>query len=169
MRKELEQKLFNDFPSFFRWREKGPKYTLMVFGFDFGDGWFDLVYQLCGDIQKLLEKDPELKKEFIVLQVKEKFAGLRFYVGSATDEIFDRINKAEEESYKICEICGEPGIPRWDLFWKQTLCDKHYNKKLEELHEKGQILRISKKEGSKESGQVPAEQTFQAKVKKTKN
>lgn len=132
MKKKLQKKLFNDFPSFFRDRET-LKSSLMGFGFDCGDGWFDLIYQLCVDIQKLLEKTPELKKDFIVIQVKEKFAGLRFYIGSATNEIFERIHKAEEDSYTICEICGKPGVPRWDLLWKQTLCDNHYQEKLKKL------------------------------------
>lgn len=55
-------------------------------------------------------------------QVKEKYGGLRFYMTSGTDEIFDLIKKAEELSYKTCENCGEPGYQR-SGGWIYTLCD----------------------------------------------
>jgi hypothetical protein len=56
-------------------------------------------------------------------QVKPKFGGLRFYIGSASDEFRDRIEKAEEQSKKICEQCGKPGALIDDAGWLTTLCD----------------------------------------------
>jgi len=124
VKEELEQKLFDEFPSFFRGREKGARATLMVFGFMCDDGWYNLIYNLCKDIEKELEKHPELKKQFIVLEVKEKFGGLRFYSGPATEKIFKLIDEAEKKSYKICEICGKRGCLRINrnYFWYKTLC-----------------------------------------------
>lgn len=59
-----------------------------------------------------------------VLQVKEKFGGLRFYICAGNEQIWALIREAENESYKICEQCGEPG----ELYqggWMRTLCEKH--------------------------------------------
>jgi hypothetical protein len=76
---------------------------------------------------KILDKLYDVKPRSVyVAQVKEKFGGLRFYVGSASEEFFDAIDAAEEESYKTCEQCGEPGELREDLSWILTLCEKHY-------------------------------------------
>ena len=61
-------------------------------------------------------------------QVKEKFGGLRFYFGGLNAIDWERIepivNKAESESYHVCEQCGEPGKLR-NFSWIQTLCHKH--------------------------------------------
>ena len=76
----------------------------MVVGIDeveCGKGWAKLytpLFQLC----KLLNVE--------VLQVKEKFGGLRFYVGGVPNEQFDMvyafIDAVEAQSYKVCEECG---------------------------------------------------------------
>jgi hypothetical protein len=80
-------------------------------------GWFPL-------IEKLVEDLIALGWDREVAQIKEKFGGLRFYIGSGTQAIFERISKAEEESYTICETCGEPGKLRGGG-WLKTLCDGH--------------------------------------------
>lgn len=41
-----------------------------------------------------------------ILQVKEKFGGLRFYVGEAPEWLHNLIHTAEEASTKTCEQCG---------------------------------------------------------------
>ena len=66
-------------------------------------------------------------------QVKEKFGGLRFYLdSSATEKLHDAIRLAEDESYKTCELCGEPGEPRREG-WIKTLCDKHDEERKQRL------------------------------------
>jgi hypothetical protein len=60
---------------------------------------------------------------FEILQVKEKFGGLRIYVNHADDAIRQRIEAAEQESFHTCEICGQPGKLREDAL--MTLCDEH--------------------------------------------
>lgn len=120
MRNELEDKLFNEFPEFFKHREN-LKASLMGFGFACGDGWFDLIYKLMKDIKAVYDTEREY---FHVVQVKEKFAGLRFYITAASSEVFDLIHTAEDESYKICESCGKSGIMRIRTNWYRTLCEE---------------------------------------------
>ena len=82
-----------------------------------GPGWKDIITSLYEDLIKL-------GWDRKVYQVKEKFGGLRFYIGEGTTEIFDRIALAEEASLETCEECGKPGTRRYEG-WVKTLCDEH--------------------------------------------
>lgn len=86
-----------------------------VCGADVGDGWVPLIDELIQELIALgWDKDCQ--------QIKEKFGGLRFYIGSGTDAIWDAIVRAEERSYEVCEDCGAPGTVRKGGWWK-TRCD----------------------------------------------
>lgn len=102
------------------------------------DGWAHIIEQ-CHD--ELVELDPNYR----IVQVKEKFGGLRFYfnhgkeiafdaVSEQAKETWDKINKIVDKyealSYKVCENCGKPGEER-NLRWVKTLCDKHYEEENE--------------------------------------
>ena len=89
--------------------------------FEVSPGWNLLIKNLIQDLI-ILGWDKE------VIQVKEKFGGLRFYINEGTSEIHQRIAKAELESMKICEVTGKPGKLRNDIGWYRTLCDEEYNK-----------------------------------------
>ena len=82
-------------------------------------------------IKNLIEDLIQLGWNKQTCQVKEKFGGLRFYINSGSNEIHDRIAKAENDSYNICEKCGEEGKLRNDIGWYLTLCENHYNEKKE--------------------------------------
>lgn len=83
-----------------------------------GPGWRPMVIYLCQVCKA---------HGVSVAQVKEKFGGLRFYLGGVAveiaDEIFAIVDAAETMSYKICERCGDMGEPRKGG-WIKTLCDK---------------------------------------------
>jgi hypothetical protein len=97
-----------------------PPITDSVF-FTVGEGWFPLIKSLIEDLIAL-----GWNKQ--VCQVKEKFGGLRFYINNGSDEIFDRIRKAEDDSLDICEKTGNPGSLRNHNGWLVTLCDEEYEK-----------------------------------------
>ncbi len=59
-----------------------------------------------------------------LVQVKEKFGGLRFYADGGSSELQAQIELAEAMSYRTCETCGAPGVPRRGG-WIRTLCDAH--------------------------------------------
>lgn len=131
MSPELEQKFFDRF-SFFH-PEKSPQETLMCFGFECSDGWFELLWSLCEDIDKM-----DKPEDFEVVQVKEKFGSLRFYTNNTTDEIYQRIKEADKQSEKICEVCGKEGKMRADMSWITTLCDENYNNQNQKLDEENE-------------------------------
>ena len=116
MNELLTRHLLQRFPKMFE-LEDGPK----VWGFECGDGWFDLIYRLCKDLEKL---DPNIQ----LTQVKEKFGGLRAYLSCIPNaRILARICQAEEESMVTCEECGKPGR-RGNIkesSWIITRCPEH--------------------------------------------
>lgn len=88
---------------------------------DCGAGWYDLLRSLDTDLRALFP-------EYRVVQVKEKFGTLRFYIDTlegATDAQRDavraRITAAEEASATICEWCGQPGRAT-SSGWIRVLC-----------------------------------------------
>ena len=116
MNKENTQALFARFPELFAGKDMSIKENLMPFGFECGDGWFDLIWKLCEDIEATNEK-------VLALQVKEKFGGLRFYVTTGSNKVLDLINEAEAKSMTICERCGKLGILHQQGWW-HTICDE---------------------------------------------
>jgi hypothetical protein len=125
MQKELEQRPVERWPTWFN-TGGDIKDTAMPRGFEHDDGWFDIVWRLCEDLEPLVvEFEKAGGPKFEVLQVKEKFGGLRFYVNCRRHEaISQRIGIAAQESFHTCEVCGQPGRLREDR-WIKTLCDEH--------------------------------------------
>ena len=126
MKKELDEKLCKDFPLLFEDRHADMRMTAMCWGFP-GTGWEPLIRRLAEKLEKMIREgilDGSWTEENHprASQVKEKFAGLRFYMSYSTDAIEDLIDDAENESYRTCEECGEPGEVRKDG-WMVTLCD----------------------------------------------
>jgi hypothetical protein len=109
--------LAKKYPALFKHEGNGIAYYTCI---AVGDGWLPLVEDLCEKIVAVCTES-NLKIP-TVFQVKEKFGGLRFYVDSATDKVFNLIDDAEELSFVTCEDCGEPGHPRGGG-WIKTLCD----------------------------------------------
>jgi hypothetical protein len=86
--------------------------------FDVEDGWLQLIKNL---IIELIEFGWDGK----ILQVKQKYGGLRFYIQNETVVERTIISKYEKESYNICEICGNLGNQVTKNGWIVTLCEKH--------------------------------------------
>lgn len=86
------------------------------YGFACGEGWKDLIDQLFTDL-KALGWNGEIH------QIKEKFGGLRAYVGGIIGEKGHKlIWAAEDESYKTCEDCGSKNELTTEGSWVRTLC-----------------------------------------------
>lgn len=124
MKQELEQRLVERWPAWFDVHGSIQR-TLMPFGFEHGDGWFDIVWRLCERLEPLVTQfEQETGDKFEVFQVKEKYGGLRFYPDLGNDAIFNAIAEAENESLKTCEECGKPGEPN-RRGWIRTRCTEH--------------------------------------------
>ncbi len=97
--------------------------TCMCWGFDCGDGWFDILDELC---KKITARCEEMGYTDVrVSQVKEKWGTLRFYMNHADDEIYKYIDEAEAKSENTCEKCGAPGTCALTTNgWYGVRCDK---------------------------------------------
>lgn len=62
---------------------------------------------------------------FQVMQVKEKYGGLRFYTQGGTEDFEGAIHFAEQLSYIMCERCGAPAKQWVTGGWVSTACDEH--------------------------------------------
>ena len=56
-------------------------------------------------------------------QVKEKFGGLRFYIATGSEPIWQLIQQMESQSYDVCELCGtSPAAINRTRYWLKTFC-----------------------------------------------
>jgi len=164
MKKELELKLVKKYPVIFKDYNGDMRQTCMCWGFECGDGWYNLINELCETVTTLISNK---NIKVVAVQVKEKFGGLRFYYDIKSPETFmnkvgyiistamfkvrlgrlywkiqdfkkkfyrtteekisDAISNAEYQSYKTCEVCGEPGKTR-GRGWITTQCETCWDK-----------------------------------------
>jgi hypothetical protein len=100
-------------------------------------GWIPILDRLAEDLVAL-------GWDRILDQVKQKFGGLRFYIGVGTPrlsrDVYDalgrRIDEAEAESRRTCEECGAPGRPApvgGPLGWVETLCPRCFEREDSEM------------------------------------
>jgi hypothetical protein len=108
-------------------RNKSMIETCMCWGFDCGDGWFNILNQLMGSIQHHLDwknKNGLVVEQVTLDQVKEKFGTLRFYYSGGDDVIDGMVRLAESMTCVTCEVCGSPGTQN-SGGWITTLCESH--------------------------------------------
>ena len=115
-------KLIQEFPVVFQNVDNSSEYSLP-------SGWYNILYNLCEELTPILiEERSKIAEDseqplFSVLQIKEKFGGLRFYYMMNTEnrELYNKIQRlidiAEDKSYDTCQITGKPG----------TLCKKGWH------------------------------------------
>ena len=141
MREELDKQLCEKYPKIFADRYKPMTETAMCWGFSCGEGWYNIIDQLCANIQhhidwhneqheRLLKdnphnlKIPEQVAQVVADQVKEKFGTLRFYYSGGDSYIRGLVSMAESMSSVTCETCGAPGTTSGPG-WIRTLCEEH--------------------------------------------
>lgn len=148
MSPELDKKLCEKYPKIFRDRHASIKQSCMAWGFDIGDGWYNIIDNACGLIQLRIDerrKDKlrDLKKvrrkeklydweqasinvpkiqQVVANQIKEKFGSLRFYYSGGDDYVDGVVQMAESMSYDTCEVCGKPGKPK-NEGWIKVRCE----------------------------------------------
>ena len=83
-----------------------------------GNGWFDIIDQMCSGIEAA---QPDGVRW---IQIKEKCGKLRIYADGCTSETAELIHAAEAESVTVCDVCGAPGVHRWERR-AATRCEAH--------------------------------------------
>jgi len=80
--------------------------------------------ELEAELETALEQLPT------IVQIKEKFGGLRVYTNGITETHHAYIDFASAMASRTCEVCGSPGESR-NTGWVKTLCDKHHKEREE--------------------------------------
>lgn len=89
--------------------------------FEIGYGWYELLEQICSDLDKLTAYE---RNNFQFQQIKEKWGHLRIY-GTGGSQLTDEIvENAEALSTHICDVCGIKGHLR-EPGWLRVRCDAH--------------------------------------------
>lgn len=123
MNEENTKKLVETFPKLYRGRSLGIRESLMCFGFECEDGWYNIIYNLSKKIEEIISQPGH--DNCYAVQVKQKLGTLRFYMTISTDEIEDLIEKATEFTEHTCEICGEEGkMGETNHHWISCRCTK---------------------------------------------
>jgi len=149
MREELDKLLCEKYPKMMVNRNRPMTETCMCWGFECGDGWFNILDRLMGNIQHHIDWKNQQKEKFdrgdgcpqVTLdQVKEKFGTLRFYYSGGDEYIRGMVTMAESMSGVTCEGCGAQAETYWPKAenggiggWVRTEC-KPCEQKREEEH-----------------------------------
>ncbi len=106
-----------------------------------GEGWWDILKRLDEEFARILGEDVN---KLAILQIKEKFGGLRVYIDHTPlssdqwPELWAAVQKAEGESFKTCELCGSKDNidsrgPDNQRFGRTlTLCEAHHAQRAKE-------------------------------------
>jgi len=84
-----------------------------LISFECGKGWNDLIERTFEKI-----KDSGTK----IVQLKEKFGGLRIYADNCHEKVSEILKNTEAESFKTCESCGTKEKVKTEGRWLKTLC-----------------------------------------------
>lgn len=120
MKEELRDKLYSDYPDIF------PNKLYL----ECDDGWYELLDRTCDLLQNhldwIMKSKPDVQ-QVVADQIKEKFAGLRFYFHGGDEYCKGVVDMAEMMSFRVCEICGDQGTPGcpYERGWIKTRCTKH--------------------------------------------
>ncbi len=133
MDQEASRNLLEKHPELFEHPESGE----LTFFFECGDGWCDLIESVLSTIKRhvnscneqlawsksrglRIEDKPMMWPE--IVQVKEKFGGLRIYADNTDPYVSGIIALAEAMSFHICEACGNRGGRSSRKYYISTLC-----------------------------------------------
>ena len=123
-------------------KEKYPKLLKDIY-IECGEGWKDIIKITCEQILThesflettgvhVVEFEDEITDEddycsVRIVQIKQKFGGLRVYYDGGDNIIREIVNEAETKALTVCEYCGstENVKLRKRNSWLYTGCDKH--------------------------------------------
>ena len=130
MSPELDAKLCEKYPLIMSERKLGAMETAMCWGFDHGDGWYNLLDSAMHLVQShidMVNKRGYKIEQVVFEQVKEKFGMLTIYHRGGNSYTEGVLRMAEEMSRHVCEECGDVGYSN-AKGWIRTLCDEHHAK-----------------------------------------
>jgi hypothetical protein len=141
MNQKHTKKMYLDFPDLYHENQ-------LPYGFECLDGWFDLIHGLSEKIAEYISAQGPFQ-DFSVVQIKQEFGSLRYYVEGADETIRGLIRDAEEQSKTLCEMDGQPAdglyvcAPRWYRYLCGPCAEIHSRMSYEEyLRQTAQKKRV---------------------------
>jgi hypothetical protein len=123
MRKKLDEALCEKYPLIFKDRHANMQVTAMCWGFDCGDGWYNIIDTLCS---YLTSDYRQAKSRYD--DVKDKLGQPNWRKDIVTQKMIDEAKaKMDEEASKVpvaVQVKEKFGGLR---FYVQAATDKHYN------------------------------------------
>ena len=104
MNQALTESLFAAFPRLYRGRHKSNVESSMCWGFECGDGWYQILWDLSRELSDYLTESTDI--DFEVLQVKSKFGTLRFHLNYRDTVTENMIERAQKRCGVTCESSG---------------------------------------------------------------
>ena len=92
LKRELEEKLYHRF-----------QWLTSINNIWCDDGWFQLIYKLCEEIENIYNKRNLDINTIRVGDIKEKYGALQFDLGKCIEEAYEIVQKYEELSESICQ------------------------------------------------------------------
>lgn len=131
MDNQLEQQIFEACPSVF---DEGRGACRWI---ECGNGWAEHIGFASRQLEGINRQVPSGQGVY-ANQIKEKFGGLRYYIGVGEDfpqehmETVQKIVATAENACRVtCEICGEPGENKAISGWMSCLCEQCRTKEKE--------------------------------------
>jgi len=124
MRKELDEALCARYPLVFRDRHENMQNTAMCWGFDCGDGWYNIIDTLCGMLTSEYRGAKSRYDHLAEVGIGNVLYGTKTVTQEALDEAK---TKLDEETLKVpvaVQVKEKFGGLR---FYVQAATDKHYN------------------------------------------
>lgn len=123
---EMQTTLFAKYPLVLRTKGNWP---LARYGIEVGDGWLGIIEPVLAQLeayaQARLAAGISRRSLPAIRQIKEKMGTLRLAVsmGESVPEIDASLDAAEQASYRVCELCGAPGVGRNTEGLLRVTCD----------------------------------------------
>ena len=119
MNQEFTDRLFEKYPELYAGKDLPLTQNLMSFGFECGDGWYQIINALSWGLTQLIKQG---QTNLRAVQVKQKWGTLRYYINGSSKEANALIEMAEILSGVTCEACGSIKDVKPTKGWITYLC-----------------------------------------------
>jgi hypothetical protein len=118
MNEKNTEALYVKFPQLYKQHLLTPEESSMHWRFQCDNGWFEIIYDISVQLQKITSIQP-----IEATEVKQKWGSLRYRVNMDSPEIDKLIKHAEDRARVTCEACGARSVTRYICArWRIVLC-----------------------------------------------
>jgi hypothetical protein len=115
MTPELDKKLCKRFPVLYQDRHSPMSQTCMCWGFDCGDGWFEIIWQLSLAIEEELDYSWLQERWFLFIKAFARgWNALMYFLSPVRQKTYRREGKGTKEEPYDYNVLDHQDPPRWD-------------------------------------------------------